>query len=149
MNNLAESAINLLGQQHDCDNVKEFLDSLPETPVIYELEFDLHYSLPHFGMSMLFRRGELLTIFLYREGHQNFSEYPTLPPLGISFNSTPRQVVEMLGKPNSRTTIGRFFSKKTRSLSYDLYGYSIHIEFDDDEMARLLAYQVPLGKENR
>jgi hypothetical protein len=52
------------------------------------------------GLSFaLDKKNRILAIFLYREGYENYSQFPDEIPGGFSFNTTRQEIRDKLGEP--------------------------------------------------
>ncbi|HZZ91006.1 MAG TPA: hypothetical protein VFE23_00485 [Usitatibacter sp.] len=80
--------------------------------------------------------GEVLTIFLMSEGKDGFAQFRGELPAGLSFSSTPGDVLKALGAPAYSRPPGKVGSFAHGDLlRFDRPAYSLHFQFRSDRRA--------------
>ena len=79
--------------------------------------------------------GRVSTIFFYSEGMNGYKQFIGMLPEGIEFGDSRSAVHQRLGKPsaNGGGKVIQFFGKVPKWDLYDRKGFSLHIQYVDNE----------------
>jgi len=128
----------LLGKTLDNTDLMNFMISLNEKPDPYEPEFDtLRYyiSFKENGISLLFKRDELSTIFLYSKGHYGFQQYKGKIPSGVAFSDDRLKTNTKLGLPSQSGGGGASKIDSRQIPIWDKWRfprYIVHVQYYND-----------------
>lgn len=135
----------LRGKREDSIEIKNYLESLNESPLINDYEDgDRYYNFSETGMNVIFEKGGLHTLQLFANGvEENTSCYQGQLPHSLNFSDSREIVFEKLGSPDKfREGLDdpRPFVFMYPWCKYFFDGYSLHITFEmDNSKIRMVA----------
>jgi hypothetical protein len=146
------SLISLLGKSVNNADIKNFMLKLNEKPEINNFEMidgTIYYSFKKSGISFLFKKDKLDTIFLYSEGHEGFKQYKGTIPAGVNFSDNRATANKKLGLPSQSGGGGKVPEILKSTIDkipiWDKWRfprYALHIEYyDDGEIAMITLSQ--------
>jgi len=129
--------IHLLGQKVDNKEVMKYMKMFNEKPIItnrYEKSF--YYSFNRNGISFLFEKDVIDTIFLYSGEYEKDKQFKGTIPKGINWFDNSAELNKKLGPPSqsgrSEKIPGILKSTMNNIITWDKWNfhlYSLHIEY--------------------
>jgi len=97
-----------------------------------------HLQIPSYGIGFIASfDGRVSTIFFYSEGVDQYREFASELPEGITFRDSRSSVQVRLGKPDASGggTVIQFLGKAPKWDRFDRQHYTLHIQYTDAEEA--------------
>jgi hypothetical protein len=94
--------LSILGQHLESDLVKQLLRLVGTECAIQRYDGFYYYSFPKSGFSLMFDAPDdtVCSIFMYREGFQDYGEFKGELPHSLAFSSSRNDVHRVLGPPD-------------------------------------------------
>lgn len=89
----------VLGKGPESKELMMLRKQLKGDPIIDKFEKSFYYSWKEHGLTFLFERGNVRTIFFYADGADGFQQYRGKLPEGLRFTDVRRDVEKKLGAP--------------------------------------------------
>lgn len=90
-----------LGQNKESTAVQTLMKEIGDAPEIHHFSDSYYYNFKEKGISLKFDTSdELVAIFLYREGADEFSQYKGKLPFGIDWKMSREAIEDILGIPS-------------------------------------------------
>ena len=126
----------LLGKRLDDVAKTETIQPLMEGSKTDLIDNRFHLQMPFHGIEFVADfDGRVSTVFFYAGGANDYRQFSGYLPEGIGFGESPSSVHQRLGQPsaNGGGKVIQFFGKTPQWDRYDHEGFSLHIQYADND----------------